>query len=58
MIGYWNPNPSKESLANGGWHETGDVGRIDDHGNLWLIGRMKGHIKSGGENIYPEEVKK
>lgn len=56
MIGYWNQIPTKENYGNGGWLETGDIGRIDDNGNLWLIGRMKGRIKSGGENIYPEEV--
>ncbi|KVH89411.1 AMP-binding, conserved site-containing protein [Cynara cardunculus var. scolymus] len=56
MIGYWDQIPVKEKSGYEGWHETGDIGRIDDHGNLWLIGRMKGRIKSGGENIYPEEV--
>ncbi|XP_076897395.1 2-succinylbenzoate--CoA ligase, chloroplastic/peroxisomal-like [Bidens hawaiensis] len=53
MIGYWDQVQMKENHA---WHETGDIGRIDNYGNLWLIGRMKGRIKSGGENIYPEEV--
>ncbi|KAI7738564.1 LOW QUALITY PROTEIN: hypothetical protein M8C21_015842 [Ambrosia artemisiifolia] len=56
MIGYWGQMHMEENHGNEGWHETGDIGRIDDHGNLWLIGRMKGRIKSGGENIYPEEV--
>ncbi|KAJ0796869.1 putative o-succinylbenzoate--CoA ligase [Helianthus annuus] len=56
MIGYWEQIQKKENHCNEGWHETGDIGRIDDNGNLWLIGRMKGRIKSGGENIYPEEV--
>lgn len=58
MIGYWNQIQMKENHGNEGWHETGDIGRIDDNGNLWLIGRIKGRIKSGGENIYPEEVSK
>ncbi|KAL8192310.1 hypothetical protein R6Q57_027977 [Mikania cordata] len=56
MIGYWNQIQVKEHHGNESWHETGDIGRIDNNGNLWLIGRMKGRIKSGGENIYPEEV--
>ena len=56
MIGYWDQVPVNANSGNEGWHETGDIGRIDDDGNLWLIGRMKGRIKSGGENIYPEEV--
>lgn len=57
MIGYWNQLPKNEKFGYEEWHETGDIGRIDDYGNLWLIGRMKGRIKSGGENIYPEEVR-
>ena len=32
------------------------MGSIDHYGNLWLAGRKNGRIKSGGENIYPEEV--
>lgn len=38
------------------WFDTGDIGFIDNRGELWLIGREKGRIKSGGENVYPEEV--
>ncbi|KAI3710055.1 hypothetical protein L2E82_39828 [Cichorium intybus] len=56
MIGYWAHIPMTSNRDDDSWHETGDIGRIDDDGNLWLIGRMKGRIKSGGENIYPEEV--
>ncbi|GJY00646.1 2-succinylbenzoate--CoA ligase, chloroplastic/peroxisomal, partial [Tanacetum coccineum] len=47
MIGYWDHIPAKENPGNEGWHETGDIGRINDNENSWLIGRMKGHIKSG-----------
>ncbi|KAL2997127.1 hypothetical protein AAZX31_09G024200 [Glycine max] len=57
MLRYWdqtltNPlNPNNEA-----WLDTGDIGSIDHYGNLWLLGRTNGRIKSGGENIYPEEV--
>lgn len=57
MLGYWgqmpshNSSPTDECLL-----DTGDIGHIDDCGNIWLIGRLKGRIKSGGENVYPEEV--
>lgn len=58
MLGYWDQIPNtKESVSgNGGWFDTGDMGRLDDEGNVWLIGRTNGRIKSGGENVYPEEV--
>lgn len=57
MAGYWN---LKELITwdfdEKGWLDTGDIGWIDCHGNLWLIGRKKACIKTGGENVYPEEV--
>ena len=57
MLGYWGQIPSKSSSpADEGWFDTGDIGQTDDCGNLWLIGRNGSRIKSGGENIYPEEV--
>jgi malonyl-CoA/methylmalonyl-CoA synthetase len=39
-----------------GWHRTGDLGRIDELGRLWLLGRMADVIKSGGYKIYPDEI--
>lgn len=57
MLGYWGQMPSKNSSPTDEcWLDTGDIGHIDDCGNVWLIGRLKGRIKSGGENVYPEEV--
>ncbi|KAG8385204.1 hypothetical protein BUALT_Bualt03G0017500 [Buddleja alternifolia] len=57
MLHYWGQSPSKHwNPVHEGWLDTGDIGQIDDHGNLWLVGRAKDRIKSGGENIYPEEV--
>ncbi|PKA48538.1 2-succinylbenzoate--CoA ligase, chloroplastic/peroxisomal [Apostasia shenzhenica] len=55
MVGSWDPM-KKFTSVNSGWLDTGDVGWIDDHGNLWLVGRKNYRIKSGGENVYPEEV--
>ncbi|XP_044960645.1 2-succinylbenzoate--CoA ligase, chloroplastic/peroxisomal [Hordeum vulgare subsp. vulgare] len=57
MVGYWGNNTvdTSESVRNG-WLDTGDTGWIDRTGKLWLMGRQKGRIKSGGENVYPEEV--
>ncbi|KAF3450298.1 hypothetical protein FNV43_RR06378 [Rhamnella rubrinervis] len=57
MLGYWDQSPSKTSdSCNKHWLDTGDIGYVDDYGNVWLIGRTNGRIKSGGENVYPEEV--
>ncbi|KAL6542687.1 hypothetical protein OROHE_010207 [Orobanche hederae] len=57
MLRYWGQSPSKHlNPVCEGWIDTGDIGQVDDHGNLWLIGRAKDRIKSGGENIYPDEV--
>lgn len=58
MLRYWGQPPSKHlGPVNEAWLDTGDIGHIDDHGNLWLMGRAKDRIKSGGENIFPEEVR-
>lgn len=57
MLGYWDQMPSNNSSpVDECWLDTGDIGHIDDCGNIWLVGRLKGRIKSGGENVYPEEV--
>ncbi|XP_015166642.1 2-succinylbenzoate--CoA ligase, chloroplastic/peroxisomal isoform X3 [Solanum tuberosum] len=57
MLGYWGQMPSNNSSPTDEcWLDTGDIGHIDDCGNIWLVGRLKGRIKSGGENVYPEEV--
>ncbi|XP_041027411.1 2-succinylbenzoate--CoA ligase, chloroplastic/peroxisomal-like isoform X1 [Juglans microcarpa x Juglans regia] len=57
MLGYWGQIPAVASdSTNEIWLDTGDIGSIDKNGNLWLTGRANGKIKSGGENIYPEEV--
>lgn len=56
--GYWGEAPATAHVARGGWHHTGDLGRLDAQGRLWFLGRApeKALIKSGGENIYPSEV--
>lgn len=43
-------------LAPGGWFETGDLGRWDEHGHLFICGRADSMIVSGGENVYPSEL--
>ena len=55
---YWNLEPETAFTFRGGWHHTGDLGRLDEEGFLWFVGRKqeKDLIKTGGENVYPAEV--
>ena len=56
MDGYWNLPEATASSLRGGWMYTGDAGRMDDEGFLYIEDRIKDMIVSGGENIYPKEV--
>jgi 2-furoate---CoA ligase len=54
--GYWNRPDADAKAIRDGWYRTGDVGRLDDDGELWVVGRVDDMIISGGENIHPVEV--
>ncbi|GAQ89797.1 AMP-dependent synthetase and ligase family protein [Klebsormidium nitens] len=55
--GYWNqPEETANVLSKDGWFSTGDVGYIDNRGRLWLCGREKDMVKTGGENVHAAEV--
>ena len=57
MVGYWNDTEqSARALTPDGWLRTGDLGRLDDEGRIFLVDREKDLIISGGENVYPVEV--
>lgn len=58
--GYHAQPEETEFTFRGGWHHTGDVGRMDEEGYLYFVGRKpeKELIKPGGENVYPAEVEK
>lgn len=43
-------------MADGGWLRTGDVGYLDERGQLWLLGRQKDVIRTGSENVHASEV--
>jgi acyl-CoA synthetase (AMP-forming)/AMP-acid ligase II len=56
MTGYWRrPEETAQTLRDG-WLHTGDAGRIDEQGYLFVDDRMKDMIVSGGENVYPRAV--
>ena len=55
--GYHNrPQETAAALAPGGWLRTGDLARLDADGYLWITGRKKDLIISGGENFSPNEI--
>ena len=56
FAGYWNRPDADAKAIRDGWYRTGDVGRIDEDGDLWVVGRVDDMIISGGENIHPLEV--
>ena len=57
MRRYWNNREATAAaFAEDGWFRTGDLGRWDEDGFLWIDGRSKDLIISGGENIHPAEL--
>lgn len=54
--GYWNRTDADERAIKDGWYFTGDLGRIDDDGDYWIVGRVDDMIISGGENVHPLEI--
>jgi 2-furoate---CoA ligase len=56
FAGYWHRPDADERALRGGWYFTGDVGHVDDDGNLHVSGRVDDMVISGGENVHPLEV--
>ncbi len=56
MTGYWHRPEETAEAFRGGWYHTGDAGRLDEEGYLFLVDRVKDMIVTGGENVYSVEV--
>ncbi|MEI6465407.1 MAG: long-chain fatty acid--CoA ligase, partial [Verrucomicrobiota bacterium] len=56
MSGYWHKGEAASPAIEAGWFRSGDMGHWDQDGYLFVDGRRKDMIISGGENIYPAEI--
>ena len=54
--GYWNKPEETGQAFIDGWFRTGDIGRVEKDGTIYIVGRLKDMYISGGENVYPAEV--
>lgn len=51
-----NGEENRKAFWEGGWFRSGDVGRFDEDGYLYIVDRLKDMIITGGENVYPREI--
>ena len=59
MDRYWNNRQATaETIIEGGWLRTGDLGRLDEDGYLYVVDRAKDMLISGGLNVYPAEIER
>ncbi len=56
MTGYWNMPDQTARALRGAWLYSGDIGKIDRDGNIYLLDRVKDMIVTNGFNVYPKEV--
>ncbi len=56
--GYWNNPQASAAAFRDGWYHTGDLGRIDPQGYVYLLDRRPDLIVSGGMNVYPSELER
>ncbi len=58
MLGYWKRAEATAEALRGGWLHTGDLGRIDADGNVFIVDRKTDMIVRGGSNVYSAEVER
>ncbi len=58
MLGYWNRPRETEDVMRGGWFHSGDIGRVDEQGYLYIVDRVKDMITIGGSKVFPAEVER
>jgi len=56
MIGYWNDPAETSQVLKNGLYYTGDLGRMDEDGFIYVVGRKKDMIKIGGERVSAKEI--
>lgn len=56
MHGYWNQPELTATTLEDGWLRTGDIGKVDEQGNVYILDRKKDMIVSNGFNVFPKEV--
>ncbi len=57
MAGYLNrPDATAEAITSDGWFHSGDIGTMDDKGNIFIVDRLKDMIIVSGFNVYPNEI--
>ena len=58
MTGYWGRPQQTAEAIRGGWLYTGDLAKKDEEGFIYIVDREKDMFISGGENVYPAEMRK
>ena len=56
MLGYWRNEAATACVLRDGWLNTGDMGRLDEEGFLYLVGRRTDMIKTGAHRVHPREI--
>ena len=57
MNGYWNLPDATNAAIKDGWFSTGDIARVDEDGNDYIVDRKKDLIIRGGYNVYPRRCR-